>query len=123
METIKNTILELENELFNLSDNLELEYFYHEDSEFSEYFEELEESIFNEGIIYYSKAMEFLQENDPSLRESLSIACEFGFQIDDLNSETLATLLHQRYLFDELYSIKNDIEDIFDRLDELKNQL
>ena len=40
----------------------------------------------NEGyleveIIYYYKAMAYLSENDPSLQESLGIACAYGFDM------------------------------------------
>jgi len=44
-------------------------------------------------IIYYSNAIEYLQNNDPSFQESLRIASELGYNIKDLNSELLASLL------------------------------
>lgn len=47
---------------------------------------------FNEEVIYYSSAIRYLKENDPSLTESLEIATEYGYTAENLNSELLATL-------------------------------
>ena len=47
---------------------------------------------FNEEVIYYSSAIRYLKENDPSLTESLEIATEYGYEVKNLNSELLATL-------------------------------
>ena len=47
---------------------------------------------FNEEVIYYSTAIRYLKENDPSLCESLEIATEYGYTTNNLNSELLATL-------------------------------
>tara|TARA_R110000803_G_scaffold175884_1_gene238426 strand:- start:1141 stop:1569 length:429 start_codon:yes stop_codon:yes gene_type:complete len=47
---------------------------------------------FNEEVIYYSTAIRYLKENDPSLTESLEIATEYGYEAKSLNSELLATL-------------------------------
>ena len=63
----------------------------HKDS--NEIFGDLEESgYFDVEIIYYYKAMEYLKEHDASLTESLELASEIGLTIDNLNSETLASL-------------------------------
>ena len=47
---------------------------------------------FNEEVIYYSSAIRYLKDNDPSLCESLEIATEYGYEAKNLNSELLATL-------------------------------
>ena len=44
-------------------------------------------------IIYYSNAIEYLQENDPSLQYSLWIASDLWFETKHRNSELLASLL------------------------------
>lgn len=44
-------------------------------------------------IIYYNKAIKFLTDNDPSLKDSLALAEELGYKVDDINSELLASLL------------------------------
>lgn len=66
-----------------------------------------EDNVNNEEIIYYSNAMKFLSENDPSLTDSLSIANEYGYNLEDLNSEILATLLHQHIIKSELITVLN----------------
>ena len=56
-------------------------------------FDDLQENgYFNEEIIYYSTAIRYLKENDPSLTESLEIATEYGYEAKNLNSEVLASL-------------------------------
>ena len=56
-------------------------------------FDDLQENgYFNEEVIYYSSAIRYLKENDPSLTESLEIATEYGYEAKNLNSEVLATL-------------------------------
>ncbi len=63
----------------------------HKDS--SEIFDDLcEGGFWDVEIIYYSKAMEYLREHDTSLSESLEMANEFGYNLENLNSETLASL-------------------------------
>ena len=61
-------------------------------------------------IIYYSVAMEFLRDNDTSLRESLEIAEEFGYSPSKLSSEILATLLFQKYAHEEGQRLIEEIE-------------
>ena len=59
-------------------------------------YDEAIEYCYEQEIIYYSKAMDYLMENDASLKDSLAIATEYG--IDDpskLNSEYLATIHYQ----------------------------
>ena len=56
-------------------------------------FDDLQENgYFNEEVIYYSTAIRYLKENDPSLTESLEIATEYGYEAKNLNSEVLASL-------------------------------
>ena len=47
---------------------------------------------FNEEVIYYSSAIRYLKDNDPSLTESLEIATEYLYEAKNLNSEVLASL-------------------------------
>jgi len=73
---------------------------------------------FNIDIIYYSRAMEYLQENDPSLNESLEIASEYGYEPQNLNSEILASLLASKLVREEFYELENEITEFFDELEE-----
>ena len=59
----------------------------------NEIFEDLQENgYFNEEVIYYSSAIRYLKDNDPSLNESLELATEYGYSTENLNSELLASL-------------------------------
>jgi len=76
---------------------------------------ELEENGFFdiEFIIYYD-AIEYLQENDPSLKESVAIASERGFTLHDINSELLASLLAGQKAIKIFQSLKDEITEFFD---------
>ena len=66
-------------------------------------YDEAIEYCYEQEIIYYSKAMNYLIENDASLKDSLAIATEYG--IDDpskLNSEYLATIHYQDALINSI---------------------
>jgi hypothetical protein len=79
-----------------------------------------ENNGFDIEIIYYSNAIKYLQENDPSLRESLEIASEYGFEVSSLNSEILASLLASQNAREEFYELQSEIDDFFqDLCDEL----
>ena len=73
-------------------------------------------------IIYYSKAIKFLAENDNSLRESMKIASEMGYNVEDLNSELLASLLNysqnMEQLSEDLEAFENDFNNLDDEPDE-----
>lgn len=101
--------------LGTLTTELDLQYNYQDDMTFRE-FEEAIDTYIRESsdVIYYSKAMEFLQEHDPSLRESLGLASDLGYDPSDLNSEILATLLNQQKLFEEWSELSSEIEEYFD---------
>lgn len=92
-----------------------------------DYLEEINEDgeITYVEVIYYSFAIKYLAENDPSLKESLEIASEYGHNINQLNSELLAGLLKTKYNEEDYYDFIVDIinfakEEIF--IDEEANQ-
>lgn len=73
----------------------------------------LEDSgAFNVEIIYYSKAMDYLMEHDTSLIDSLKLANDFGYPLNCLNSETLASLLASENARNEFYELKNEINNL-----------
>ena len=76
----------------------------------SDIMDQITRSIDEEEVIYYSSAMEYLSKEDPSLRISLDLAREYGYSLDSLSSEVLATILKQNELLEELN--ENDIHDI-----------
>ncbi len=77
-----------------------------------------ENNGFDIEIIYYNKAMEFLSNNDNSLRDSLEIADELGYNVSDLNSEILASLLASKLVREEFCELEGEITDFFEELEE-----
>lgn len=71
---------------------------------------------FNVEIIYYSNAIEYLKENDPSLKDSLEIAIEMGFELSGLSSEVLASLLASRNAVEEFGELQDEIDTFFSEL-------
>lgn len=85
-------------------------------SEFIDWFTET--YIHSAEIIYYHNALKFLADEDPSLMESLSLASEMGFTLDALNSETLASLLLQQKLSEEINGLHDVLSDYFEEKEE-----
>jgi hypothetical protein len=71
-------------------------------------------------IIYYASAIEYLRDEDPSLIESLEIASDLGFELKNLNSETLASLLASERLREEIYDIESEFNDFLNELNDLE---
>ena len=89
------------------------------DDAFTSIYEMIEENYgFNIEIIYYSNAIKYLQENDPSLRESLEIAAEYGYEVKNLNSEVLASLLKSQNVRDEFLYFRDEINEFFQELED-----
>jgi hypothetical protein len=83
--------------------------------DFDDFYEDLEQKgFFEEEIIYYYKAIEYLKENDPSLRESLDIAEEYGYNVSSINSELLATLLASTEIRNAFFEYEEDIKNSYD---------
>lgn len=75
-------------------------------------------SGFNIDVIYYSNAIEYLREYDPSLRESLNLASEYGYTAENLNSEVLASLLKSQNERESFSELESEINDFFSELEE-----
>mgnify|MGYP003134940033 CR=1 FL=1 len=72
-----------------------------------------DECLLDVEVIYYAKAMDILSEYDSSLSESLSIASEYGYTLDNLNSETLASLLMSERNREHYQDMSSEIEEFF----------
>ena len=72
-------------------------------------------------IIYYSRAMDYLQENDASLTRSLELASEYGYSLEDLNSEKLASILNYQENVDAYRKNKGEIDDLLDEWHEIEH--
>jgi hypothetical protein len=93
--------------------DIDLANLYYKDDSFDEFNDKVYEAIRYEEIVYYSESMKYLTREDCSLRQSLEIASEYGYDTKDLNSELLATLLYQKRLQHQWYEISNQVEEIF----------
>ncbi len=68
---------------------------------------------FDQNITYYFTAISFLKENDPSLRDSLELAADLGFDVKNINSELLASLLKSELERENFNDSRNKIEEFF----------
>lgn len=121
MKTFKTVNDQINSKLIDLfnENNIDIDVSYYlGHSEELNNFEELSELLENEGaldieIIYYQKAIDFLKENDPSLLDSIALAAEYGYTIDNLNSEFLASILASDTLRTQFFELENEINEIF----------
>jgi hypothetical protein len=113
-----NNYVELLNSL--TIDNVDLQYFASSDhTSAQDLYDSIEEGDgFNVEIIYYYNAIQYLKDNDNSLRESLEIAHEYGYEAKNINSELLASLLASQNARNEWSEIEAKIQDYFDSLEE-----
>lgn len=92
-----------------------------EDIDFENAYESIYEQVqdnngFEIEIIYYSNAMEYLTQNDTSLKQSLEIASELGYTNKYLNSELLATLLASKNAIENFSDLESEINNYFTEL-------
>ena len=118
-EKIEAFFAELDKQI-ELNDNL-INYVDIKEIDFSDAFNSIYEMVndncgFNCDVIYYSNAIIYLQENDPSLNESLEIASELGYEVKNLNSEILASLLKSQNVRDEFLDFRDEINEFFESL-------
>ena len=128
MNTTANTTAKIEAFLNSLDAKIEINdnlinYVDIENIDFSDAFNSIYDMVNDKGgfyieIIYYSRAIEYLQENDASLMESLEIAAEYGYELKNLNSEILASLLASQNAKDTFAELRDEIEEFFAELEE-----
>jgi len=98
-----------------------------EDIDFQNAFNSIYDTIqdnngFDIDIIYYSNAIQYLKENDASLKESLEIALEYGYTLENISSEILASLLSSKNAIENFYNLESEINNFFNDLnDDLSN--
>ena len=123
MTTTNNTAA-IENFLSGLNTEIDiLNLINIEDINFSDAYNSIYDMIsdnngFDMEVIYYSNDINYLRENDPSLKESLGIASEYGFELDSLSSETLASLLKSQNERENFIELESEINDFFSGLEE-----
>lgn len=90
----------------------------YEDTDFDDITEILRDAnAFDVEVLYSSTAIKFLSEHDAGLTESLEIAKEYGYDIENLNSELLASLLKSRMLEESWYELRSEVEDFLSELE------
>ena len=67
----------------------------------------VETAISEQEVIYSTSAIEYLQENDPSLNNSLTEAHDRGYTLETLNIQTLATILLHSNLHEDWNNFLN----------------
>ena len=70
---------------------------------------------FDIDIIYYNRAMTYLSENDFSLSESIEIAVDMGYSLENINSELLASLHASQKAREDFHDITDEIDEILSR--------
>ncbi len=71
--------------------------------------------FFEVEILYYNSAMKYLLANDNSLSESLEIADAMGYEVKDLNSELLASLLASKDLQYNFYRLEEEVNEFLNQ--------
>ena len=118
-----NNLEKIEAFLRSLRTEVEImDYIQVEDIDYSDAFNSICDMIsdnngFDIEIIYYSNAINYLKENDPSLRKSMEIAQEYGYEPKSINSELLASLLASQNAREEFYELQDKINDFFTELE------
>jgi len=110
---IYNKLHEITEEKIYDNFNIDLAALYDNEDTFSDFCDKVNNAIMQEEIIYYSKAIKYLMNEDASLNHSLDIASEYGYTTEHLNSELLATLLYQQKLTEQWYEMETEIKEIF----------
>ncbi len=106
-EKILNVISHLDIDFSHLQDEI------NEINSFNELYDLFyKDNLLNVDIIYYNKAINYLSENDASLKESLDIALQYGYDLKNLNSEILASLHATECLNSKFSSLRNEIDNI-----------
>ena len=128
IKTAQDLFLQDLNELvFNYTDIQVDEYIY-ERSEIEDIFENIthmndlfnilcEKNAFHHlsEFIYYSDAIEYLNQNDYSLTDSFEIAKEMGFTLDKLDSCILATIHKERKLEGDFFKLTEDVNKMINK--------
>ena len=120
-EKIETFFAELDKQI-DLNDNIinyvDIDEIDNDDAFYSIYEMIDENGGFDIEVIYYSNAIKYLQENDPSLNDSLEIASEFGYKLKNVNSEILASLLKSQNVRDEFLYFRDEINEFFESLED-----
>ena len=107
---MKYTLKEEDKNTLNYLCDLDLQYMIDQAENITELEEAINEAIGEEEVVYYYNAMKILSEEDASLQKSIAIASEYGIKLEDITSETLATILLQTRMYEEVSDLLEIIE-------------
>ena len=82
------------------TDYIDLEEILDDAQDLNEFEEAVQEGIYETDVMYYTEAIKFLAEHDPSLKTSLELVAHCS--LESLSSEILASALLQELLQDEI---------------------
>ena len=85
--------------------------------------EAVREGILEQRVEEPYIAVDYLQEQDNSLKEAVEIADKLGYKLKDINSELLATLIYQDRLLYNFSRIIKDIREIFNEAENLATRM
>ena len=114
-------LCELVDELNVLEDNLSY-YLDEDDCDEDLTYDKLTEILydkyaFQHEFIYYRSAMEYLLKEDDTLEEAFEYASNFGYDVKDLNSCLLASILAEERARDEWAENESEITNYIDDFD------
>lgn len=113
LKTFINDNLNLDSEILETIlenfDNLKNQNFINLDD-----FKETLREVYDCEITYFSMAIEYLKNNDISLKKSLQIAYDLGYDLKNLDSESLASLLKQDNFSNLINNSDDDLKIIFE---------
>ena len=76
----------------------------------------LHSGAFDQEVIYYCNAIEYLKDNDNSLHISMELAEDYGYKLSDINSELLASLYKTQKCKEDFAELRSEIEFFLDDL-------
>lgn len=111
---------------YNGPEEIDFEY-YLERQDFKN-FEDVHDIIDNDNgfvieMVYYSNAIKYLKENDPSLRLSLELAADLGYQIHQVNSELLASILVSDIVRQEFQELESEFTSLLEELESVEENI
>lgn len=65
--------------------------------------------ITDSEVIYYYDAMQYLSKNDQSLNESIDLAIDIGYELKNINSCVLASLLQSQENEEDYQTFINEV--------------
>jgi hypothetical protein len=112
-EQIKTFLETIEIENINILDYINIEEI-DQNFAYESIFEMIHENNgFDVEIIYYSSACDYLKNNDNSFRDSIEIAIDMGYSIENLNSELLASLHASNRAIIDFQEYQDEINNFF----------